>query len=178
VSKAHLPSVVGISVTNADANRTQSALDMARGVYTRRLHLAGGAIVEQRTFAHRARKHLLVTEFETLGGSSGEPAAAAAPAAAVTLELASLFDPLCSSGPPPPPPPAPPAPAFNGQYLKISGDSGGNGHDVGSVQGCQSGQCPVAKIKAACDANPHCELFQTHGFLKECLGGPPGATQG
>jgi hypothetical protein len=33
VSKAHLPSVVGISVTNADANRTQGALDIARGVY-------------------------------------------------------------------------------------------------------------------------------------------------
>ena len=33
VSKAHLPSVIGISVTNSDANLTQAALDMRRAVY-------------------------------------------------------------------------------------------------------------------------------------------------
>jgi hypothetical protein len=157
VSKAHLPSVIGISATNANASLTQAGLDMTRGLYVRRLHLAGGGgvVVEQRTYAHRVRKHLLVTEFELLSG--GDEA---------SLQLSTLFDPLC--GPPPPPPAPPPGPAFNGTYLKISEDSGGNGHDVGSLPECITGSCPAAKLKEACDANPKCDLFQTHGFLKRC----------
>jgi len=94
-------------------------------------------VVEQRTYAHRVRKHILVTEFELLSVAEGE--SESAEEAGVALHLTTLFDPLC--GPPPPPPPAPPAPAFNGSYLKVTGDSGGNGHDVGSVPGCESGQC-------------------------------------
>ena len=47
---------------------------MSRGVYVRRLHMAGAdgadgaVVVEQRIFAHRVRKHLLVTEFELIDG--------------------------------------------------------------------------------------------------------------
>ena len=66
INKAHMPSVIGISVTNAEVNATQAALDMARAVYVRRLRLGDGAVVEQRTYAHRVRKHLLVTEFESI----------------------------------------------------------------------------------------------------------------
>ena len=150
---------IGISVTNADPNRTQAALDMARAVYVRRLHGWGGAVVEQRTYAHRTRKHIMVTEFELLSGGGGD---------GVTLELATLFDPLCGPAPPPPP-----GPAFNGSYLKVPADSGGNGHDVGSLPQCMTGECPVEEIEKACNANPRCDLFQTHGFLKQCSGPHP-----
>jgi hypothetical protein len=169
VSKAHLPSVIGISVTNSDANLTQAALDMDRGMYIRRLHI-GGAVVEQRIYAHRVHKHVLVTEFELL--SAATPTARDANAT-TTLHLTTLFDPLCGPAPPPPP-----GPAFNGSYLRVANDSGGNGHDVGSVAGCEEGTCPVEKIRNACDANPKCDLFQTHGYLKQCSGGigPTNAT--
>ena len=133
----------------------------------RRLHISG-AVVEQRIYAHRVRKHVLVTEFELLS-SAATPEEDAEASAPTTLHLTTLFDPLC--GPAPPPPPAPPGPAFSGSYLRVSSDSGGNGHDVGEVSGCQSGQCPVEKLRHACDLNPKCDLFQTHGFLKQCSGG-------
>jgi hypothetical protein len=175
VSKAHLPSVVGINATNADTSQTQSALDMKRAVYVQRLHI-DGSVVEQRTYAHRVRKHILVTEFELLlnpaAAAANRSPPAAVSAAPVTLNLTTLFDPLC--GPPPPAPPAPPAPAFNGTYLKVTHDSGGNGHDVGSLPECVAGQCPVEKLRHACDINPKCDLFQTHGFLKQCSGGGGG----
>ena len=165
VRKAHLPSVIGISVTNADEARTQSALDMDRAVYVRRLYFEGSpAVVEQRTYAHRVRKHVLVTEFELLSGCH-----------AIQLNLTTLFDPLCGNPPPPLPTPAPPTPAppppgpaFNGTYLHVVGDSGPNGFDVASLPQCASGGCPVSELKEACDKNPACDLFQTHGFLKRC----------
>jgi hypothetical protein len=160
VSKAHLPSVIGITATNANTTRTQAALDMDKAVYVRRLYIeSSSAVVEQRTFAHRIHKHIMVTEFELLSGADE-----------VTLKLNSLFDPLC--GPPPAPPPTPvppPALAFNGTYLHVYGDSGVNNEDVGNLPQCTSGQCKVEEIKEACDENPKCDLFQTHGFLKKCL---------
>eukprot|EP01052_Picozoa_sp_SAG31_P050495 SAG31_NODE_11548_length_1018_cov_1.396083_1_plen_247_part_10 len=166
VHKAHLPSVIGIDVTNANKTLTQSALDIRRAVYMRRLLVAdaNGAPqrVEQRIFAHRVRKHVMVTEFELLP-SNGT-------AAQVKLSLSSLYDPLC--GPPPPSPPSPPGPAFNGSYLRVAHDSGGNGHDVSSlpecVNGLKPGVCTLDQLRAKCNALPNCDLFQTHGFLKRC----------
>jgi hypothetical protein len=159
VTKAHLPSVIGITATNANVTLTQAALDTQAAVYLRRLHIENSsAVVEQRTFAHRVHKHIMVTEFELISGADE-----------VTLVLDSLFDPLCGPPPPPPiPPPPPPGPVFNGTYLHVSGDSGVNGHDVGSLPQCASGKCPIEEIKAACDKLKSCDLFQTHGFLKRC----------
>ena len=62
---------------------------------------------------------------------------------------------------------------FSFRYIKVSSDSGGNGHDVASLPQCIDGQCPVLELKAACDARADCDLFQTHGFMKSC---PPGNT--
>ena len=113
VSKTHLPSVTGITVTNAIKNQTQAALDMARGMFVRRLHIPVAAVptavptvvvVEQRIFAHRVRMNVMVTEFEIVDAGGGEE---------VTLELSTLFDPLC--GPLPPPPPTPPSPVWYAQ---------------------------------------------------------------
>lgn len=124
VTKAHLPSVSGITVTNAIKNLTQAALDMGNGMFVRRLHIPVTAtavvdaaaaepaadpaaapptmvVVEQRIFAHRVRMNVMVTEFEIVDDGGEEE---------VTLELSTLFDPLC--GPLPPPPPAPPSPVW------------------------------------------------------------------
>jgi hypothetical protein len=123
VTKAHLPSVVGISVTNAQSNATQALLSLANGTYTRRLHV-GSAVVEQRIYAHRVRKNIMLTEFEIVSPPSGG-------GDDVTIELTTLYDPMC--GPSPPPPPAPPEPMWNNTYVKVSSDSGPNGHDVASL---------------------------------------------
>lgn len=138
---------------------------METGTYKRRLHLptttpsGKASIVEQRTYAHRSRMHIMVTEFELISGDE------------VELQLDNLFDPLC--GPPPPPPDQPPTLMWNGSYLRVTDDSGSNGHDIGSLPACVSGGCPLNELKAACDKSPACDLFQTHGFLKSC---PPGAS--
>ena len=167
VSKAHLPSVIGISATNANASLTQAALDMKRAVYVRRLHFPGGQQVEQRIYAHRVRKHVMVVEVELL--PDGKPGG-------VTLNLQSLFDPLC--GPPPPSPPPPPALAFNGTYLKVFGDCGTNGHDVGSLPQCIKGQCKVEELIAYCNKlGAKCDVIQTHGFAKKCSDGQGPTTE-
>jgi hypothetical protein len=84
--KAKLPSpTASITVVNAVANRTQSALDTKRGMYLRR-YTIGSSVVEQRLYAHRVRKHILVCELELLSGDS------------VDVELKSLFDPICEAG--------------------------------------------------------------------------------
>ena len=159
--KAHLPSVTALSVTNSIANATQAALDLQRGMYVRRLRVPSSAvagsvpsIVEQRTYAHRTRRHIMMTEFELIEG------------AAVELELETLYDPLC--GPPAPAPAPAPELVWNGTYLKVSQDSGPNNNDVGNLPACESGGCPALELRAACDKNPACEMFQTHGFLKSC----------
>ena len=64
-----------------------SALDTEAGVFLRRWALPGGALVEARVWAHRARKHVVVADFTLLQGE------------AVTVPLTSLFDPRNVKGP-------------------------------------------------------------------------------
>ena len=69
--KAHLPSVTGITATNAILNQTQAALDMQRGVYIRRLRIAGAAtvVVEQRIYVSPFLFALLSLPFRFLFAS-------------------------------------------------------------------------------------------------------------
>jgi hypothetical protein len=86
--KARLPSpIASIKVVNATAGRTQGALDTKNGMYRRRYFVAG-SIVEQRLFAHRVRKHVLVSEFELIKGG-----------ASVEVQLENLYDPICGQDP-------------------------------------------------------------------------------
>ena len=49
--------------------------------------------------------------------------------------------------------------------VQVSQDSGPNGHDVGNDPACQTGSCAVERLKAECDKNPRCDMFQTcRGF--------------
>jgi len=66
--KARLPSPVALRVAAAGAVLTGSALDMAGGAFLRRWALPGGSVVEQRIWAHRARKRVMVTDFTLVGG--------------------------------------------------------------------------------------------------------------
>lgn len=84
VHKARFPSVTGINITNADAARTQMALDMERGVFLQRFYLDTGAVIEQRVYAHRLRRHLMVVELSFVAGDGP-----------VLLNLSTLFDPSC-----------------------------------------------------------------------------------
>lgn len=64
--KARLPSPVALSVPGAAL--VGSALDMANGAFLRRWALPGGSEVEQRVWAHRARKRVLVADFTLVAG--------------------------------------------------------------------------------------------------------------
>ena len=68
--KARLPSPVALSLPGGVL--TGSALDMARGAFLRRWAMPGGSAVEQRIWAHRTRKRVLVTDFKLLSGPGGE----------------------------------------------------------------------------------------------------------
>ena len=107
--KARLPSpIAGIHIRNSEggAAAVKAALDTRRGLYLRRYPLGsatGTYEVEQRIFAHRTRKHVLVTEFELVERAYGsesrktgeetiveEKKGAAIPP--FTFELGSLYD--------------------------------------------------------------------------------------
>lgn len=82
-TKARLPSPVALSIVNGTV--TAGGLDTAGGAYRRRWALpasAGGGIVESRVWAHRSRKHVLVTDLTLIEG----------PGSSITLT--SLWDPL------------------------------------------------------------------------------------
>eukprot|EP01116_Phalansterium_solitarium_P000369 TRINITY_DN10238_c0_g2_i1.p1 TRINITY_DN10238_c0_g2~~TRINITY_DN10238_c0_g2_i1.p1 ORF type:complete len:902 (+),score=181.51 TRINITY_DN10238_c0_g2_i1:235-2940(+) len=78
-TKARIPSTAAISVN--DFQLVASALDMLNGVYRRRYTDGNGSTVEQRFYAHRVMRNILVSELELLSGS------------AATLNLSTLFDP-------------------------------------------------------------------------------------
>jgi hypothetical protein len=82
---AKVPSHMAVRITNGTV--VACAIDLERGIYLRRSVTAAGALIEQRWYAHRTRKALLVMELELLGvnGSS-----AAATATSVGLQLYSI----------------------------------------------------------------------------------------
>jgi trehalose/maltose hydrolase-like predicted phosphorylase len=96
--KATLSSPVAYSVTGG-ATLVGSALDMESGAFLRRWALPGGAAIEARIWAHRARKRVVVADFTLLPNGSSAPGP-------VVVPLANLFDPRnvagagngCSSG--------------------------------------------------------------------------------
>ena len=75
--KARLPSpIAGIHIRNSEGGTAavKAALDTRRGLYLRRYPMGsatGMYEVEQRIFAHRTRKHVLVTEFELVERAYG-----------------------------------------------------------------------------------------------------------
>jgi len=69
--KARLPSPVSLSLLSS-GEITASALDMAHGVYLRRWLFPGGSTIEQRIWAHRTRKRVMVTDFSLLSGPGGD----------------------------------------------------------------------------------------------------------
>jgi hypothetical protein len=64
--KARLPSPVALNVPGGAL--TGSALDMANGAFLRRWALPGGSVVEQRMWAHRTRKRMVVADFALVAG--------------------------------------------------------------------------------------------------------------
>lgn len=102
--KARIPSTASLSLPGA--RFSGAALDMRRALYLQRWtvpastgRLAGreetnwSVLVEQRTYAHRVRRHILVTEFEVMAVSQGEQAAPHLPSATVSQPLRSFWDP-------------------------------------------------------------------------------------
>ena len=85
--KATLSSPVAYRVAGGAA-LVGSALDTEAGVFLRRWALPGGALVEARVWAHRARKHVVVADFTLLQGGS-----------AVVVPLTGLFNPRSVAGP-------------------------------------------------------------------------------
>jgi hypothetical protein len=81
-----VPSQMAVRVANATV--VACAIDVERGIYLRRSVLRGTAVrtVEQRWYAHRVRKSVLVMEMELLGIASAE----AADSATIGLELYSI----------------------------------------------------------------------------------------
>ena len=67
--KARLPSPVALSFPGGAL--VGSALDMANGAFLRRWALPGGSVVEQRVWAHRARKRVMVADFALVSGPGG-----------------------------------------------------------------------------------------------------------
>lgn len=67
--KARLPSPVALSLPGATL--TGSALDVAHGAFLRRWALPGGSVVEQRVWAHRVRKRVVVADFSLVAGPGG-----------------------------------------------------------------------------------------------------------
>eukprot|EP00051_Salpingoeca_urceolata_P020106 m.299134 g.299134 ORF g.299134 m.299134 type:complete len:912 (+) comp19543_c1_seq5:107-2842(+) len=91
VHKARLPSTVAVAVANANATVLGALLDMRRGIFARRWVLADGTILEQRIFAHRMLKHMLVHEIELLEAGS------LSNGGSVVVNLTSLWDPEVQS---------------------------------------------------------------------------------
>jgi hypothetical protein len=90
--KARFPSPAALSLSGgggSGAAVAAAALDLAGGAYLRRWALGGGAVVQQRTYAHRVRKHVLVTELTLLAGGGG--------GGSVAFNLSTLWDPLQQS---------------------------------------------------------------------------------
>ena len=82
---AMVPSHLAVRIANASV--FACAIDLERGIYLRRSRLAS-AVVEQRWYAHRTRKSVLVMELELLGAAGAEAAAVAT----VGLQLHSIGD--------------------------------------------------------------------------------------
>ena len=84
--KARLPSPVALSFASGGVAGavTAGGLDMSRGVYVRRWAVGGGQI-EVRVWAHRQRRHVIVTDVRLLvGPPGGDPLA---------VNITTLFDP-------------------------------------------------------------------------------------
>lgn len=82
--KARLPSPVALSFFNSTV--VSGGLDMSAGVYMRRWVVGGAAEIEVRTWAHRSRRHVLVTDITLVGGAAG-----------VSVNMTTLWDPTSQS---------------------------------------------------------------------------------
>ena len=82
--KARLPSpIAGLTVRHPKPNFVQGALDTMSGLYQRRYnYVDAGFVIEQTIYAHRTRRHVIVSEFELISSNI----------TTIDISLATLFD--------------------------------------------------------------------------------------